>query len=58
MHFTTACRDGLWHATVFNAWLTVKADGSWTSRPLEDMYPFLPREVLLRNLLIEPLDSL
>ena len=38
--------------------LTVKADGSWTSRPLEDMYPFLPREVLLRNLLIEPLDSL
>lgn len=30
-------------------------DGTMRSRPLEDMYPFLPREELQREMLIEPL---
>lgn len=32
-----------------------RADGSMVSRPLEDLWPFLPREELMANLLIPPL---
>lgn len=31
---------------------SVTADGRWISPPLEDMFPFLPREVLRANMLI------
>lgn len=33
----------------------IKADGSMGSKPLEDLYPFLPREEFLSNMLVEPL---
>lgn len=33
----------------------VNADGSMISNPLEDMYPFLPREEFLKNMIIPPL---
>ncbi len=32
-----------------------KPDGSFVSKPLEDMFPFLPREEFLANMIIEPL---
>jgi acetolactate synthase-1/2/3 large subunit len=32
-----------------------KPDGSFVSKPLEDLWPFLPREEFLANMLIEPL---
>ena len=32
-----------------------KADGSFVSRPLEDLWPFLPREEFLANMIVEPL---
>jgi acetolactate synthase-1/2/3 large subunit len=32
-----------------------KPDGSMVSRPLEDMYPFLPREEFLANMIVKPL---
>jgi acetolactate synthase-1/2/3 large subunit len=32
------------------------ADGSLVSPPLEDLAPFLPREELLSNLFIEPIE--
>jgi acetolactate synthase-1/2/3 large subunit len=32
-----------------------KPDGSMVSKPMEDMYPFLPREEFLANMIIEPL---
>lgn len=32
------------------------ADGSISSRPLEDMWPFLDREEFLSNMMIEPMD--
>jgi acetolactate synthase-1/2/3 large subunit len=32
-----------------------KADGSFVSKPLEDLYPFLPREEFLANMLVKPL---
>lgn len=32
-----------------------KPDGSFISKPLEDMFPFLPREEFLANMLIKPL---
>lgn len=32
-----------------------KADGSFVSKPLEDMYPFLPREEFLANMIVKPL---
>jgi acetolactate synthase I/II/III large subunit len=32
-----------------------KPDGSMVSRPLEDMYPFLPREEFLANMIVRPL---
>ncbi len=34
-----------------------KADGSFVSRPLEDMFPFLPREEFLANMIVKPLDE-
>ncbi len=37
--------------------LTVKPDGKWVSKPIEDMYPFLDREEFRRNMVIEPLDE-
>ncbi len=32
-----------------------KPDGSFVSRPLEDLWPFLPREEFLANMIVEPL---
>ncbi|MGB8096295.1 MAG: thiamine pyrophosphate-binding protein, partial [Terracidiphilus sp.] len=32
-----------------------KPDGSMASRPLEDMFPFLPREEFLANMIVKPL---
>ena len=32
-----------------------KSDGSFVSRPLEDLWPFLPRAEFLENMIIEPL---
>jgi acetolactate synthase-1/2/3 large subunit len=32
-----------------------RPDGSMASRPLEDLWPFLPREEFLANMLIPPL---
>jgi acetolactate synthase-1/2/3 large subunit len=32
-----------------------KPDGSLVSRPLEDLWPFLPREEFLANMIVEPL---
>lgn len=34
-----------------------KPDGSMVSRPLEDMYPFLPREEFLANMIVKPLEE-
>lgn len=34
-----------------------RADGSMVSKPLEDMWPFLPREEFLANMLIAPLEE-
>jgi acetolactate synthase I/II/III large subunit len=32
-----------------------KPDGSFVSKPLEDLYPFLPREEFLANMIVKPL---
>jgi acetolactate synthase-1/2/3 large subunit len=32
-------------------------DGSFVSRPLEDLFPFLPREEFLANMIVKPLDE-
>jgi acetolactate synthase-1/2/3 large subunit len=32
-----------------------KADGSFVSKPLEDLFPFLPRAEFLSNMIVEPL---
>lgn len=32
-----------------------KTDGSFVSKPLEDMFPFLPREEFLANMIVKPL---
>jgi acetolactate synthase-1/2/3 large subunit len=34
-----------------------KADGSMASKPLEDLFPFLPREEFLANMIIPPIDE-
>ncbi len=34
-----------------------KPDGSMVSRPLEDMFPFLPREEFLANMIVKPLEE-
>ncbi len=31
-----------------------RPDGTGVARPLEDMYPYLPRKELLENMLIKP----
>jgi acetolactate synthase-1/2/3 large subunit len=33
----------------------IKPDGSMDSRPLEDLFPFLPREEFLVNMIVKPL---
>jgi len=35
----------------------LKPDGRMVSKPLEDMFPFLPREEFLSNMLVEPLSE-
>jgi acetolactate synthase-1/2/3 large subunit len=32
-----------------------RPDGSFVSKPLEDMFPFLPREEFLANMIVKPL---
>jgi len=34
-----------------------RADGSMYSKPLEDLWPFLPREEFLANMIVKPLDE-
>ncbi len=34
-----------------------KPDGSFVSKPLEDLFPFLPREEFLANMIVKPLDE-
>jgi acetolactate synthase-1/2/3 large subunit len=34
-----------------------KEDGSFVSKPLEDLFPFLPREEFLENMIIKPLEE-
>jgi acetolactate synthase-1/2/3 large subunit len=34
-----------------------RADGSMVSKPLEDMYPFLPREEFLANMIVPPIEE-
>ncbi|KKQ16903.1 MAG: Thiamine pyrophosphate protein TPP binding domain protein [Berkelbacteria bacterium GW2011_GWA1_36_9] len=36
----------------------VKPDGKLISKPLEDMYPFLPREEFYKNMIIDPVEEL
>ena len=36
---------------------TRKADGSMVSKPLEDLWPFLPREEFLANMIIPPIEE-
>ena len=33
----------------------IRPDGSMGSKPLEDLYPFLPREEFLANMIVDPL---
>jgi acetolactate synthase-1/2/3 large subunit len=34
-----------------------RADGGMASRPLEDLFPFLPRDEFLANMIVPPLDE-
>jgi len=34
-----------------------RADGSFVSKPLEDLWPFLPREEFLSNMVVPPLED-
>jgi acetolactate synthase-1/2/3 large subunit len=34
-----------------------RPDGSFVSKPLEDMFPFLPREEFLANMIVKPLEE-
>jgi acetolactate synthase-1/2/3 large subunit len=34
-----------------------KEDGSFVSKPLEDLFPFLPREEFLANMIVKPLEE-
>ena len=36
---------------------TVKPDGKWIAKPLEDMYPFLDRKTFKENMIIPILDE-
>jgi len=44
------------HKTMPKASVYKKADGSFETRPMEDLAPFLDREEFLANLLISPID--
>ena len=44
------------HKTSPKASVYKKADGSFATRPMEDLAPFLDREEFLNNLLIEPIN--
>jgi acetolactate synthase-1/2/3 large subunit len=44
------------HKTIPKASVYKKADGSFETRPMEDLAPFLDREEFLANLLISPID--
>jgi acetolactate synthase-1/2/3 large subunit len=35
-----------------------RPDGSFVSKPLEDLFPFLPREEFLANMIIKPLKEI
>lgn len=35
----------------------IKPDGSMGSKPLEDLFPFLPRDEFLSNMIVEPLED-
>jgi len=35
----------------------IRQDGSMGSKPLEDLFPFLPREEFLANMIVEPLED-
>ena len=35
----------------------IKPDGKMISKPLEDMFPFLPREEFYKNMIIRPVDE-
>lgn len=35
----------------------VRSDGKVISKPMEDMYPFLPRDEFLKNMIVKPLDE-
>jgi acetolactate synthase I/II/III large subunit len=35
----------------------IRPDGSMQSMPLEDMYPFLPREEFKKNMIVPPIDE-
>jgi len=34
-----------------------RSDGSFVSKPLEDLWPFLPREEFLANMIVPPLEE-
>ena len=34
-----------------------RPDGSFVSKPLEDLFPFLPREEFLANMIVKPLEE-
>lgn len=36
---------------------TVKPDGKWVSKPLEDMYPFMDRDEFKRNMIVDILEE-
>ena len=36
----------------------VRPDGSITSKPIEDLYPFLPRDEFRANMIVKPLEAL
>jgi acetolactate synthase-1/2/3 large subunit len=35
----------------------MRPDGSMVSRPMEDMWPFLPRDEFLANMIVAPLEE-
>ena len=35
----------------------VKPDGTFISKPIEDMYPFLPRKEFLENMFVKPINA-
>lgn len=37
--------------------LTVKSDGKWIAKPIEDMYPFLDRDIFRDNMVIDVLEE-